>query len=194
MSKGYKISNQHNPHFVTFTTVGWVDIFTRQQCKNVILDSFKYCVINKGLKVHAFVIMSSHIHAILRADKQGPGLSSIIRDFKKYTSKKIIKWTLGSKFESRSDWLEIIYRYHAKYNSRNTEYQLWQQDNRPMEVIHPRFTRQKIGYIPLNPIVAGIVDNEAEYLYRSARNYAGRKDFILDVELIDFGSEEGYIF
>ena len=78
---GYIITDQYAIYFLTFTIVGWVDIFTRKECKDIIVDSLKYCNSNKGLSIHAYVIMSNHIHLIVSAREDSGGLSGIIRDF-----------------------------------------------------------------------------------------------------------------
>ena len=192
--KGYKIRNQYGLHFLTSTVVGWVDIFTRKECKDILIESLRYCQINKGLVICAYVIMESHIHIITRASEGQTGLSEIIRDFKRFTSKALLNWIKNDRKESRSEWLEVVFMYHAKYNKRNTKYQIWQQDNQPKELLHPKFTQQKIDYIHNNPVVSGIVDKADEYLYSSARNYIGRQDFLLPVHIIDYGVQEGYIF
>ena len=83
---GYNITDQYGMYFVTFTVVGWVDLFTRLECKRILVDALKYCQQNKGLKVHAYVIMSSHVHLILSSSSESKGLSSIIRDYKSHTS------------------------------------------------------------------------------------------------------------
>ena len=191
--RGYVISDQFAMHFVTITIVGWVDLFTRKECKEILIESLKFCVMKKGLIVYSYVIMPSHLHLILRAKEGSDGLSAIIRDFKKFTSRNLIKCTLDNPFESRKDWLKVVFEYHAKFNSNNQQFQLWQQGNHPKILLHPKFTVQKLNYIHANPVVAGIVDLGEEYIYSSARNYIGRKDFVLDVEIIDFGAQIGYI-
>ncbi|MCB0633423.1 MAG: transposase [Saprospiraceae bacterium] len=190
---GYNIVDQYGLYFVTFTIVGWVDVFSRKECKQIIIDALRYCIANKGLVVHAYVIMESHIHLILSATEESQGLSAIIRDFKKHTSKEILKWVRQGGRESRKEWMLIVFKYHAKYNKRNAEYQVWQQDNRPKELYYPRFIMQKIGYIHRNPVVAGIVDEVGAYLHSSARNYQGRADYLLEIQVIDFGVQEGFI-
>ena len=185
MSEGYKIRNQCEKHFVTFTTVAWVDVFTRKECKEIFMDSLKHCVMHKGPYVHAYVIMSNHIHLILSADRTSQGLSAIIRDLKSITSKAMTKWISTSKRESRSRWLLWIFRYHSNFNNRNVNYQFWQQNNKPKELIHPRFTRRVINYIHQNPVKAGIVDEASDYRYSSARNYAGRMDGLICVDCVD---------
>jgi REP element-mobilizing transposase RayT len=76
---GYTISNQQGLHFLTFTVVGWVDVFTRKSYRDVILDSFRYCQKERGLLIYGYVIMSNHLHLIVRTEKED--LSNVIRDF-----------------------------------------------------------------------------------------------------------------
>ncbi|MDF1697495.1 MAG: hypothetical protein P1U56_16750 [Saprospiraceae bacterium] len=192
--KGYFIKDQFAPHYLTFTTVGWIDIFTRIECRDIVMDSLRYCSANKGLILHAYVIMSNHLHLVLSADNGTDGLSSIIRDMKKFITKKLIQWIIHSRKESRKEWMKVVLNYHAKFNSNNSKYQLWQQHNRPMILLHPKFTRQKIAYIHYNPVKAGIVDYPEDYRYSSARNYAERDDYLIEVKIIDLGFEEGYVF
>ncbi len=97
---GYIISDQYETHFLTLTIVGWVDLFSRKECRDIIIESFKYCQVNKGLIINAYVIMSSHIHMVVAADAESDGLSSIIRDMKKYTAKGLLKWIMESNRES----------------------------------------------------------------------------------------------
>jgi putative transposase len=78
-----------------------------------------------------------------------------------------------------------IFNAYGQKNSNNELFQVWQSDNRPMQITTSKFAMQKVAYIHLNPVKAGIVDNLEEYLYSSARNYAGRKDYLIEVELLD---------
>jgi len=192
--KGYTISDQYALYFVTLTTVGWVDLFTRKEYKDIIIESLKYCICNKGLELYAYVIMPSHCHMILRANESSDGLSSILRDMKKYSSKQLLQSVLKSGKESRRKWLEVVFQYHAKYNKNNAKYQVWLQNNYPKVLLHPKFTEQKLFYIHNNPVEAGIVLESEHYLYSSARNYLGFEFKVIDVNIIDFGVQEGYVF
>ena len=77
-------------YFVTDTVVDWVDVFTRPIYKHIIIESLEYCQQNKGLIIYAWVLMSNHLHAIVGSSGENK-VSDIWRDFKKYTSKKIIE-------------------------------------------------------------------------------------------------------
>lgn len=125
-------------HFVTFTTVGWIDIFTRKIYKDILIENLKYCQENKGLIIHAYVIMSNHLHLIIRTEIRR-GLSSVIRDFKAYSARRMIDEIEGSKTESRREWMMRMFKYYAKYNSNNQNYQLWKQNNHPIELISPKW-------------------------------------------------------
>ena len=101
MSTAYKIRDPEGIYFVTFTVVGWIDIFSRKIYCDLILDNLKYCQQNKGLIIHAWVLMTNHIHLIVSAGTE-PLLAEIIRDFKKYTSREIIK-LIETEKESRKN-------------------------------------------------------------------------------------------
>ena len=49
-----------NIYFLTMTVVDWVDVFTRPFYRHIITDSLNYCVKEKGLVIHAWVLMSNH--------------------------------------------------------------------------------------------------------------------------------------
>ena len=137
--------------------------------------------------------MSSHIHIIASAKEDSDGISAIIRDFKKFTSKRLIDFVLNDNKESRRDWLKVVFEYHAKHYKRNTNYQTWKQNNHPKILLHPNFINQKINYIHNNPVVSQIVEKPEDYLYSSARNYLDFENPIVDVDCIDFGSIEGCV-
>ncbi len=59
MSTKYK-AKDNQCYFITITTVGWVDLFTRLSQKNIIMNALKYCQENKGLKIYAYCLMPSH--------------------------------------------------------------------------------------------------------------------------------------
>ena len=89
MSRNYKFHNPEGVYFVSFAVVEWVDVFTRNEYKDIIVESLDFCQKNKGLEIFAWCVMSNHVHLIIRA-KEGYILQDIMRDFKKFTSKKII--------------------------------------------------------------------------------------------------------
>ena len=179
---GYKIRNQQAIYFITFAVIEWVDVFSRQEYKDIILKSLEHCQRTKGLKIYSWVIMTNHIHFIV-STREGFELSNTLRDFKKYTSVEIIRAMQNNNAESRREWMLEIFKKAGKQNSRNTSFQFWRQDNHPIELNGNKMISQKIEYIHNNPVKAGIVKNAEDYLYSSVKDYAGEKG-LLEVEIV----------
>ena len=177
----YRIGDQNALHYLTFATVGWVDVFTRKSYRDILIESFKYCQKTKGLELYAYVIMSNHVHMIARA-KEGYKLSDILRDFKKHTSKQIIK-TIETESESRREWILRLFLGAGQLNKKNTKYQLWRNDNHPIELSSSKVIDQKLEYIHNNPVESGIVVLPEEYIYSSAKNYTGMIG-LLNIEMV----------
>ncbi len=170
----YTIKDQQALHFVTFTVHQWADIFTRNVYVEIITESINYCQKAKGLKVYAWVIMSNHCHFILSSDKTP--LTDIIRDFKKYTAKKIVEEIRENEKESRRKWLLWLFQ-------RNGHIWFWEKGYHGIEIFSQKFLESKINYIHLNPVKAGIVEKEEEYLNSSCGELYGiRKSKIILAE------------
>lgn len=118
---GYKIRDKEGVHLVTFAVVEWVDVFTRKDYRDILLDSLRHCQKEKGLVLHSWCLMSNHVHLVVSA--KAKNTSDILRDFKKYTSKQIIKAIAEHPAESSREWMLDIFKKAGETNSRNTHYQ-----------------------------------------------------------------------
>ena len=187
MSEGYKIRDQTLPHFITVTVVDWIDVFTRKTYKDVVIESLDYCIQNKGMILFGYVIMSNHIHMIIQS--QEATLSDLIRDFKKFTAKSILKKIQNSP-ESRREWMLERFKLATESHSRNKNYQLWQYGNHPEEVYSNKFMWSKLDYIHLNSVRAGIVEKASNYVYSSASAYVSDSGLLkiekADTPIVDF--------
>jgi REP element-mobilizing transposase RayT len=189
MSDKYRIKDNDKAYFITMTTVGWVDVFTRKEQKLQLINSIKYCQKNKELVVFAYCLMPSHLHMICKAD-EGFNLSDILRDFKTYTSKKIIE-IIHEEPESRRECLPAgeagmldYFSTACKHLKRNQKFKVWQDGNHAKEIFSSSFLYEKLEYIHNNPVEDLIVEKPEDYLFSSARNYAGL-DSYLDILLLD---------
>ena len=165
MSRKYKFHNPEGVYFVTFAVEGWVDVFTRNEYKNILIENLEYCQINKGLEIFAWCIMTNHVHLIIRA-KEGFLLPDILRDFKKFTSKAVIKAINDNYGESGKEWLLQQFKTAEGYK-------FWRSDNKPIELWSNAVIDQKLNYIHQNPVEEGLVFRAEDYVYSSASDYAG---------------------
>ena len=152
-----------------------MDALTRSEYKDIILDSLEYCQHNKGLEIFAWCIMTNHVHLIARAE-EGDLLSDILRDFKKFTSKAVLKAINENQRESRKEWL--LKQFETEKGNR-----FWRADNQPVELWSNAVIAQKLNYIHQNPVEEGLVFRAEDYVYSSATDYAGNKG-LLDIFLI----------
>ena len=127
----------------------------------------QYCQEKKGLEIYAYCIMHSHFHLICKATN-GFILLDVMRDFKKYTSKKIIQ-TIMDDPESRREWLLSYFEKVCEHLTRNQSYKVW-QDGYHTEIIETNwFIKQKINYIHNNPVKDKIVTLPEDYYFSSVR-------------------------
>ncbi len=169
MSRNYKFHNKHGLYFISFATVYWIDIFTREAYLSILAESINYCRKNKGMEVYAYCFMPNHVHLVFRSINEDP--SGLIRDFKGYTSRKLVYAIEENPQESRKEWLLWMMGQAAKKKRNVSGRQLWQHHNKPIELWSDKVIQQKINYIHNNPVEAGFVTDALDWKYSSARNY-----------------------
>ncbi len=169
MTTGYQIKEQDKLHFITLQVVDWVDVFSRESYRKIIIDNLAYCQQHKGLEIYGWVIMSNHLHLLARSNLGE--LSNTLRDFKSYTSKKILE-TIETGTESRREWMLNLFKQAAFKHKRNSDFQFWTHENHAEHIFSNKFMEQKLDYIHNNPVRAGIVTKPEEYKYSSASDYA----------------------
>lgn len=176
MSRKYKFHNPEGVYFVSFAVQGWVDALTRSEYKDILIKNLDFCQKNKGLEIFAWCIMTNHLHLIIRA-QDGYLLQDILRDFKKFTSKAIVRAIEENPVESRKEWLLEQFKNKEGFS-------FWRGDNRPIELWSNSVIDQKLNYIHQNPVEEGLVFRAEDYRYSSACDYVGENG-MLDIVIIE---------
>ena len=185
MSRNYKFHNPEGLYFISFAVVGWLDVFTRNEYKDLFLESLEFCQENKGLEIHAWCIMTSHVHLVFRSvDGQKPEL--LLGDLKRFTSRAIVKAIQENPRESRAAFLLDYFKKEATKSSNVNQHQFWRHDNKPIELWSNEVIQQKIDYIHNNPVAEGFVFRPEDYKYSSASDYAGVKGLLKDVIVFQY--------
>ncbi|TCD26348.1 transposase [Pedobacter psychrodurus] len=181
MGRKYRFHDNSKLYFVTFTVVNWIDVFTRKKYVDIIYDSLRFCQKEKGLELYAYCIMTNHIHLIIGTESRV--LSDIVRDFKSFTSRHIRKTIENSNTESRKLWMLEIMKELGSRNERNKDFQFWQQHSHPIELDTNEILDQRLNYIHQNPVKAGFVEKEEDWINSSASDYyqirKGQVDLII---------------
>ena len=155
--------------------VRWVDVFTRGEYKDVIVDSLNYCIQQKGLELNAWVLMTNHLNLVGRVSTD-LGMSGFLRDFKKFTSKRILE-LIQEIPESRREWLLNRFNFEAKRTRRAENFKFWKDGNHAIDLQHID-AFNKINYAHLNPLRARIINEPDHYIYSSAIDYANGKGLV----------------
>jgi len=121
------------------------------------------------MEVFAYCFMPSHVHFVFRSDNDDP--SGLLRDFKGFTARKLIKEIEENPQESRKEWLLWMMERAGSKKRNAQKRQFWQQHNKPIELWSNKVIKQKIDYIHNNPVEAGFVTEPMHWKYSSARNY-----------------------
>jgi REP element-mobilizing transposase RayT len=101
-------------YFASLTVVDWIDVFTRWEYSDFIIENLKYCQQHKNLNIYAYVIMTNHIH--LLANVTDGSLGEVLGRFKSYTSKKLFEMIANNPTESRREWMIKAFEHAGKYN------------------------------------------------------------------------------
>lgn len=165
-------------YYLTLTVTGWVDVFSRKNHRDILIDSLQFCVKYKGLNIYAYCIMTNHLHLIANTDEPYL-LSDVLRDFKKYTANRILD-QIQEEPESRREWMMNLFSFAGKTSKRHESYKFWKGGNHAIELQNAKFTWDKVMYIHNNPVEAGFVNHPSDWRYSSAGNYSGENDNVLE--------------
>nr|MBP6315518.1 transposase [Chitinophagaceae bacterium] len=151
MSTKYKFRDQNEIYHVTFTVINWIDVFIRNEYKEILITSWKHCIDHKGLEIYGWCIMTSHVHMIIGSNKNK--LEDIVRDMKKHTSEQMKYAIRNNKNESRREWMLGMMQDAGKANNNNANFQFWIQNSHPIVLDKIEIAWQRLEYIHNNPIV-----------------------------------------
>ncbi len=126
-------------------------------------DNLYFLTLNVLLKIPVFT-NSSYMHIILE-------------NFKSFTAKKLIE---RLHFDEKKWILQLMLENKSDYKQEST-YQFWQGGNHPKQIPSIEMFNQKVEYIHQNPVKRGLIENEEDWLYSSARYFSGTESvFCID--------------
>lgn len=109
-----------------------------------------------GAKLHAFVVMSNHIHLVSQLPPDHDG-SWFLQRIKTNSSKELIPLLTDEERYELSQQIGLNGRL------------FWKRSFRSLVIPSPHAFHQKISYIHENPVRANLVSLPSEYLWSSAR-------------------------
>jgi len=164
-------------YFVTSAAIQHSHLFKRDVMKQVIVDSWNYTQSEGWLTFYAYVIMPNHIHCIVRCQPDHP-VMDVVRDFKKFTSKRII-----GQYQAEGNERVLSFLQEAVRRPRKQTYAVWEDEYMARDIVSTRFLLQKMEYVHNNPIQPHwrLVDRAEDYEWSSARFYTCGEPVVVPV-------------
>ena len=136
------------PVFFTSTIKDWKRLLKPEKYKTIILQSLKQLVEDNKIILHAYCVMSNHIHIIWQIKGEVP-ISEIQKSFLESTAKKI-------KADLEIHHPEVLKLFASTQKDR--VYHFWKRRPLSIELYTPAVFEQKVDYIHNNPVTAGLCD------------------------------------
>jgi REP element-mobilizing transposase RayT len=173
----YRITSDAAVYFVTYSVVDWLPVFVSKNTCGIITDSLNFCHARKGLGINAYVIMPTHMHAIVfDREFDVKRLQQTLTDFRKFTGR-----TLCDFFESRMP--RCFAGTFRATSAEDRERRFWQPSRHPEAIEFEKFWQQKLDYTHENPCRKGLVRRAANWRYSSAAYYLSEGRVACDVAI-----------
>ena len=159
-------------YFITASIVDWKHLLITPEYIHIPLNSLAWMQQQKRILLFAFVIMPSHLHAIIKPASDSIG--TIVQQFGSFTAHEILK---KLRTDNQKDLLDL---FQQKKRDQRHEHSIW-QDIQAKNIYSMDFLQQKVEYIHQNPVAKDwkLVEDRADYIYSSAGYYDyGRKPII----------------
>ncbi len=171
-----RIRIEGSAYYITSNVYGCLPIFIRPSFVIPLIDSLNFYRYQHHCKLIGYVIMPDHIHLLIWPQSTA-NLTDFMRDFKRFTSGRI---TRQASLENKTEWVKAFEQ--AGQDTTRAEFKVWLDSFWDEVVLSDEFLRQKLNYIHLNPVRAGLVDEPQKYPYSSYRNYEFDDSTLIEID------------
>jgi putative transposase len=152
---------KHIPSFLTAVCYDFKMLLAEEKYKLIVINSLKYLVQTGEIIIYGYVIMRNHIHLIWHAIGTKTN-EQLQRSLLKFTADEFKK---NLKISNEQFLAEFL------VNKKDRNFQFWKRDSMQIDLYSEKFFRQKLKYIHMNPVRAGLCALPEDYLYSSAKFY-----------------------
>lgn len=177
----YRIVAGVGLYYVTFTIVEWLPVFIDEAACKIVTDSLNFCVKHKSLRVNAYVIMPTHLHAIVfDVQFNAERLKHTLDDMRKFTGRQLLD-------HSAKHFPKCFGAEFQEHAGKDREQRFWQPTQHPVGITSDGFWKQKMDYLHDNPCRKGLVLRPEDWRFSSARYWLTREKN--DVQLSEVGCD-----
>jgi putative transposase len=162
----FKVSRDTPAYYLTSVTHERLPIFRTDVLKKIVCDAFDEARRSAGLQIFAYVIMPDHTHVLT---DNGRDIKDALRYINGISAKRVIDHLKANGHESSLAKLRIQQR------EKKHKHSVYQHHPNALRVTGEDVFMQKMNYIHLNPVRAGLVEHPDEYVFSSARIWHKRR-------------------
>ena len=155
-------------YFITFTILGWKNIFNNKKYYNLIYKWFDYMKEKYENKIYGYVIMPNHIHCLIKITDKSPKLSIFINNAKRFLAYQIVQLLK----EDNNSGLLDFFKSRARIKT-GAKHKIFEDRYDSLIIGTQKFFLEKLNYIHRNPCAKKwrLTEKPENYKYSSASNY-----------------------
>jgi REP element-mobilizing transposase RayT len=159
----FQISRTTPAYYFTAVTHHRLPIFRTSRLKQVLCKAYNEARHNHGILILAYVIMPDHVHALVYSEKE---MKDVLRLLNGISARRVIQYLKQNNFHNS------LFKLRGETRGRNHKHSVWHHHSDSLEIFGEETFRQKVEYIHMNPVRAGMVSNPFEYHFSSAKQWA----------------------
>src|ERR1051325_258064 len=163
-------------HYTTSVCYRRVPVFRSEKACELFVEALAETRRRNPFKLIGYVVMPDHTHLIL--NPLGRDIRLVMGRIKSTSARGIIDWLNQSGHVASLKKLAL-----SIPQKRGHTHAVWLKDFSSIDLWSPKFIRQKLNYIHLNPIRAGLCDHPAQWRWSSYRAYLPHEPGSVPIEM-----------
>lgn len=160
----FQVSRDSPAYFLTSVAHRRLPIFRTNTVKGIVCQALDDARKSSGSMIFAYVIMPDHTHVLTNGRRS---IADTLRFINGITAKKVIDYLKENNFESS------LFKLRKQVGERNHKHSVFEHHADAFLAISESKFIEKVNYIHLNPVRAGLVEKPEDYLYSSFRLWRG---------------------
>jgi len=150
--------------YITIVTKDRLPVFRTDEMKELLCEAVNEARKSAGFLLFAYVVMIDHLHLLTSRPST---TSNVLRVLKGLTARRVIDYL------KVNNYLTSLAKLAHHEMERNYKYSLWQTEKNVLPIFSERMFMEKLNYIHLNPVRAGLSERASDYRWSSARIWQG---------------------
>jgi len=174
--KLFKSNEPNTFHYVTLVTFNRVPVFRSERACEIFISTLEAVRLRYPYKLIGYVIMPDHVHAII--NRSNDTISEWLRRVRGNSARQILFWLRKEQHLASLKKLQLTIPQKRRHT-----HAVWQKNPSVIDLWSPKFIRQKLNYLHLNPIRAGFCEHPAHWKWSSYRAYLPYKRGEVPIEI-----------